>query len=124
VLKLRQWKQSGLSLNGLNKMVEAERKERFGKAAIWLMLATCFLSNLAMMIYSSTKNLGGAQGRYLFPSEIPIISLILGGLYLTGRHTGRPLILLFVVFNFVVYLAAVCLLYPIPGYGPHFLKTY
>ncbi|MBS1991154.1 MAG: hypothetical protein JSS83_11585 [Cyanobacteria bacterium SZAS LIN-3] len=101
-----------------------ERKARYGQASIWLVLAACFLSNLALMIYASTKNLGGAQGRYLFPSEIPIIALILGGLYLTGPKSRKPLILFMVAFNIIVYFASCWMLYNTAGYTPHWLKTY
>jgi 4-amino-4-deoxy-L-arabinose transferase-like glycosyltransferase len=122
VLKLTHHKESNFSLSSLNALTERERKDRFGKATIWLVLATCFLTNFSLMIYSSMKNLGGGQGRYLFPSEIPIIALIAGGLYLTGTKTRKPLILLLVAFNIVVYIAAFCML--CPEYGFHFLKTY
>jgi hypothetical protein len=113
---------NGLLIKGFEKPATPEQKEHLRKAFTWLMLATCFLSNISMMVYASTKNLGGAQGRYLFPSEIPILALILGGLYLTGSKVRKPLILLLVGFNVIVYIAAFCLLCPI--YGFRFLKTY
>jgi hypothetical protein len=109
-------------LNGFKSPANAEQKAHWKKIATWLVLATCFLSNISMMIYASTKNLGGAQGRYLFPSEIPIMALILGGLYLLGPRLRKPLILTLVAFNVIIYFAAFYMLCPI--YGFHFLKTY
>ena len=122
VTYLLKLKGAGFPLSGISRLTVIEQKERFENPAKWLVLATCFLSNLGMMIYASTKNLGGAQGRYLFPSEIPIIALILGGLYLTGLKSRKLLILLLVASNIVIYVAAVFMLCPI--YGFHFLKTY
>jgi len=101
-----------------------ERKARFGQAGIWIVLAACFLTNVSLMVYAQTKNLGGAQGRYLFPSEIPIIALILGGLYLTGEKARKPLILTLVAFNVIVYFYSCWMLSHVAGYCPHWLKTY
>jgi len=101
-----------------------QRHALFARAGVWLVLASCFITNISLMVYASTKNLGGAQGRYLFPSEIPIMALILGGLSLTGKKTGKWLVLLMVAFTIAVYLYSCWMLSHIPGYYPHWLKTY
>jgi 4-amino-4-deoxy-L-arabinose transferase-like glycosyltransferase len=120
VQRLRQPKSD---LPTISFMTDEEAGERKVKTAMWMVLATCFLGNLAAMIYAMTKNLGGGQGRYLFPSEIPIIALILGGLYLTGLKARRPLIVFFVIFNIIVYFVSFYVL--ATKYGFHqFLKTY
>jgi len=107
----------------LGRKETSERQKKFFQPALWLMLAICYLTNQAMMIFASTKNLGGAQGRYLFPSEIPILALLLGGLYLTGPKLGKPLILFAVAFNAIVYFESFRMLYAIDGFH-QFLKTY
>ena len=101
-----------------------QRQALLGKAGVWLVLAACFITNVALMVYASTKNLGGAQGRYLFPSEIPIMALLLGGLSLTGKKPGKCLVLLLVAFTIAMYFYSCWMLSHTPGYYPHLLKTY
>jgi hypothetical protein len=47
---------------------------------IWAVLSATLIANLLAMVYASSTNLGGGQGRYLFPSEIPIICIMVNGL--------------------------------------------
>lgn len=99
----------------------AQERQKFVMPAVWLTVAVCFLANLAAMIWASTVNLGGPQGRYLMTSEIPIAALIAGGLYRCHDKLRDRLIIAFVVFNAIVYLYSVCMLLPIYGFR---LKTY
>ncbi|MBU6450309.1 MAG: hypothetical protein KGS72_00915 [Cyanobacteria bacterium REEB67] len=116
-------KKTKADLPTMSFLTDEEGRARKVKTATWMVLSTCYLSNVAAMIYAMTKNLGGGQGRYLFPSEIPIIALMLGGFYLTGAKIGKPLIIFFVAFNVIVYLVSFQLL--AGKYGFHqFLKTY
>lgn len=92
------------------------------RAAIWSMLAVTLLANIMAMIYASTVNLGGGQGRYLFPSEIPIMCLLVQGINWAPDNCRKPLLLLLLVFNVLVSLGA--FIYLFPQYGFHFSKTY
>ncbi len=73
-------------------------------ATIWSCMLLTVLMNLAAMIWASTQNLGGPQGRYLFPSEIPVMALLLFGMSRFSDRSARVLVLSFIGFN-----AAVCL---------------
>lgn len=82
----------------------------------WCSLALCFVVNIALMIAASTKNLGGPQGRYLITSEIPIMALIIGGLYLFQQPVlnlfsrrlklGEVLIVVFLAYNSCVTIGS------------------
>ena len=100
------------------KHIDSAKKQ----AAIWAILTVTLLANIMAMIYASTVNLGGGQGRYLFPSEIPIMCLIVQGINWTPSSWRKPLLLLLLVFNVLVSLGAFIYLYP--QYGFHFSKTY
>ncbi len=121
-MQINRWGKNGAWRNIPARPTTKEQEIRFKTFSTWLVLATCFLSNIGMMIYASTKNLGGAQGRYLFPSEIPIMAIILGGLYLIGPKPRKILILSLVAYNILVYFVAFRQL--APAYGFHFFKTY
>jgi hypothetical protein len=83
----------------------------------WTCITLTVVLNLAAMIWASTKNLGGPQGRYLFPSEIPVMALLLFGVSRVCKRGSRVLVLSFLGFN-----AAVCLgswFYLFQMYGFH-----
>ncbi len=69
----------------------------------WLLLLSCFVFNFLTCMYGCYSGVAGPQGRYLFPSEIAIMAILIGGL--ASRHNRRSevLILALVVFNFVAY---------------------
>ncbi len=90
--------------------------------ALWLTMAVCLGTNILAMIYASTVNLGGGQGRYLFPSEIPIMSIIVAGLIALPQPWRKPLLLSLLVFNICVAIGATAYLYPL--YGFNFSRTY
>ncbi|MFX5522664.1 hypothetical protein ABTD78_25650, partial [Acinetobacter baumannii] len=58
-------------------------------AAIYAMFALSVIANLSAMIWSSSLNLGGAQGRYLFGCEVPIIALTISGLLCLKKFGGK-----------------------------------
>lgn len=91
------------------------------RAYTWAVLGATLVGNIMAMVYASTVNLGGGQGRYLFPSEIPIMSLLVAGLHLTGNWR-KPLLLSLVIFNALVSIG--CFIYLFPRYGFHFIRTY
>lgn len=66
---------------------------------IWFTLIACVITNAAASIWASTTNLGGPQGRYFFTSEIPILCLLIAGLYNVGAKTGKYLVITFVAFT-------------------------
>lgn len=71
--------------------------------AVWTVLVLCLLFNLAGMVYASTENLGGPQGRYLFVCEIPFAAILLGGLAKLGPKASR-----WAVVSLLVFCALVC----------------
>jgi hypothetical protein len=71
-------------------------------AIIWTGMFAAVVLNLIAIIWASMKNLGGAQGRYLFPSEIPVIALLLLGMSRFSERRARVLVLSFIAFNCVV----------------------
>jgi 4-amino-4-deoxy-L-arabinose transferase-like glycosyltransferase len=81
-----------MSRNWINAV---DRKERL----IWGMFALTCAINLSAMIWASTGNLGGPQGRYFFPSEIPFMSILLAGLYALGPRSGPKLVIALLGYN-------------------------
>ncbi len=102
--------------------VVVSSRQKYVMPAVWLTITACFVANLLAMVWASTVNLGGPQGRYLMTSEIPIAALIVGGIYGCGGEKLRNrLVVAFLVFNAIVYFYCVCMLFPIYGFR---LKTY
>jgi len=83
----------------------------------WSCMVLAVVTNLAAMIWASTSNLGGPQGRYLFTSEIPVLALMLVGLYHLGGKHGAKLVAAFVLFNLATCMGAWLMLLRL--YGPH-----
>lgn len=94
------------------------------KPAYWFTLSACLLINFLAMLYASTANLGVAQGRYLFPSEIPCMAILLGGLYLMPEPWNKKLMVSLVTFNALTCGYAFFKLLFLPEYTFNFLKTY
>ena len=99
----------------------AQEQGDLAKLYTWAVFAALILVNLSAMVYASTVNLGGPQGRYLFPSEIAIIAFLVAGLSRAGKFK-TPLLSILLVFNMAVAIGA--FLYLQPLYGWHFTKTY
>jgi hypothetical protein len=83
----------------------------------WTCLTFTLLINIASVIFASVYNLGGPQGRYLFTSEIPIISLIVLGLSMVTAKFGRKLVVAFVVWNLIVCLGSLAYLFSLYGFN-------
>lgn len=90
-------------------------RELMRSRLLWICLASVPAFNLAAMIWASTGNLGGPQGRYLFCSELPIVALLLAGLDRLGGRFGDRLVLTFVLFNAAVCLGAWIMLIRLHG---------
>jgi hypothetical protein len=69
-------------------------------------------------------NFGLAQGRYLFPNEIPIMAMLLGGLYLLPTGLRNKAAAIFVAFNTGACIYQFFKLYSLPGYVFNFVRTY
>lgn len=82
---------------------------------IWTALFLVYAINISSMIWASTKNLGGPQGRYLITSEIPVMALIIGGLSLLGSKYGKALIIFFLAFNLLVTAGSFIYLFNLYG---------
>lgn len=86
------------------------------KLVIWCCMLLTVLLNLAAMIWASTKNLGGPQGRYLFPSEIPVMALLLLGMSRFSERWTRWLVFSFIGFNAIVCVGAWFWLFSMYGF--------
>ena len=84
-------------------------RQKLATPAIWLTFALCCFINIAAMVVGASMNLGGAQGRYLLPSEVALIALIVGGLSRLGKF-GKCAVISLVVFNAAVCIGAFCML--------------
>lgn len=85
----------------------------------WSALTLAVVLNLAAMVWASTTNLGGPQGRYLFTSELPVLALIIAGLNNCGKRVGVPLVMSFLIFNALVCIGAWFWLYGLYGFHGH-----
>lgn len=90
------------------------RKQARINLTMWVCLSLVAVINLASMIWASTQNLGGPQGRYLFNSEIPVLALMLAGLHKIPR-AGDKVVISFVGFNLVVAVAVFVWLFLLYG---------
>lgn len=93
--------------------------ERWQMRVMWASLALSVLINISAMLWASTTNLGGPQGRYLFTSEIPVLALLLGGMNQLSVRFGKKIVVAFVVFNMTVCFGAWLMLYCSYGFHGH-----
>jgi 4-amino-4-deoxy-L-arabinose transferase-like glycosyltransferase len=93
-----------------------ERRTALVLPAIWLTLAACCFTNFAALTIGASMNLGGAQGRYLFPSEAALVALLIAGLARLGKF-GIFAVAALVIFNAFVCVYAFVMLMHTPGYG-------
>lgn len=73
---------------------------------VWVMLLMFPACNLLANVIATSMNVTGPHGRYLFPSEIPILACIIAGLGAIGRRAGSSLIVALVALNAVVVIGA------------------
>jgi hypothetical protein len=89
------------------------------EALIWgLFLLTCII-NISAMVFASTGNLGGPQGRYFFPSEIPFMAMLLAGLNALGPKAGPRAVTSVLVYNAVVCFYSWFKLLTMYGFHPN-----
>jgi len=81
----------------------------------WFLFATCIILNLFMCVYCCCAQVSGPQGRYLFPSEIPIMSLLIAGLHCAEKKWSNKIILSLLIFNFAAYCYSTYFLYQLYG---------
>jgi hypothetical protein len=108
----------GSSLKDATEGDEAQRNSRIQTVA-WSALGLSVVLNLASMIWASTTNLGGPQGRYLFTSELPVLALMIGGISLLSKKYGTRLVLSFLLFNAFVCVCVWVWLCNIYGFHGH-----
>lgn len=94
-------------------------RENLVGLSVWTMLALCCLFNLAGMIYASTENLGGPQGRYMLISEIPVMALIVSGLSRGGERFGRCAVIALLVLTGATCVGAWLMLLKLYGWHLH-----
>jgi 4-amino-4-deoxy-L-arabinose transferase-like glycosyltransferase len=114
-----------ISLKVRMKSIEDVSKEDLDKlkyVAIYSVFVIALLANLGAMIWSTSLNLGGAQGRYLFGCEVPIIALTVSGLMALSKRHGEKIVLSFLAFDFIVYVWSTVWLFHL--YGKFLTKTY
>jgi 4-amino-4-deoxy-L-arabinose transferase-like glycosyltransferase len=88
---------------------------RLKHQAAWLSLWVCVAFSCAGLLYAAVQNLGGPQGRYLFPSEIAFMAIILSGLYEVNQKWGTRLVFAFIGLNGVTLIYSMILLYSMFG---------
>jgi len=81
------------------------------RTATWLLFAICIISNLFMCAYCCCSQVSGPQGRYMFPSEIAIMSVLTAGLHSANKQWANKAILAILVFNFAAYCYSTYFLY-------------
>jgi 4-amino-4-deoxy-L-arabinose transferase-like glycosyltransferase len=77
----------------------------------WLVLIVCFAINLAVCVYGTYSGVAGPQGRYLFPSEIPIMAMLIAGLGACQNNWSRGFLIVLVAFNVLAYCYSSFFLY-------------
>jgi hypothetical protein len=75
-------------------LTDIEKKK---ETAIWRFLTICALLNFLAVFYVTASGLSGPHGRYLFPTELPLLALILRGFSGFGEKRQRFLALLLVL---------------------------
>lgn len=85
------------SINKMRQFVDNNRSE----VVVWTFLIVCAVSSFVGLIAASVSinATGSPQGRYLFPSELAHMALLIGGLSSLGHRTGPLAAWTFVGFN-------------------------
>ena len=81
-----------------------------------VLFAFCLLINIAACVYCCYAKISGPQGRYLFPSEIPIMAMLVWGLSLPSKKWNAVPTIALVLFNFFAYTYSTFYLYQIYGH--------
>ncbi len=91
-------------LGGWKRQLSALKPSENQDLVIWFSFGLAVFSSIVLTVCGAANGVSGPQGRYLFPSEVPFLSLLLAGLFSLSQRWGKRVIALFVGFN-----AAVCL---------------
>lgn len=97
------------------KRPESEEEQVVKDQAAWLSLMLSVVLSWAGLLYAAVNNLGGPQGRYLFPSEISFMAIILFGLSGICSKCGKWLVDAFVALNAITLIYSMCMLYSMFG---------
>lgn len=100
------------------KRADADDESSMKDQAAWLTLALSVMLSCAGLLYAAVNNLGGPQGRYLFPSEISFMAIILLGLWslnLLSQKVGKWLVFAFISLNGITLLYSMYMLYGMFG---------
>jgi hypothetical protein len=90
-------------------LAEIEQKR---ETAIWRFLTICAALNFLAVFYVTASGLSGPHGRYLFPTELPLLALILRGFSGLGEKREKFCALL---------LLATCVLASCTGFSANYL---
>lgn len=85
------------------------------KQAIWLSLLFSVVLSWAGLFYAAAQNLGGPQGRYLFPSEISFMSIVIAGLYGVHAKAGKWLVFTYLALNGLALFYSMFMLFSMFG---------
>ena len=96
-----------------------QSKENCVNLAAWSAIIMAVVLNLISMIWASTTNLGGPQGRYMFTSELPVVTLLVFGLNQLGKKYGGQLVISFLIFNAITCIGCWVWLYRLYGFHAH-----
>ncbi len=106
------------TFSGIKTCLADGRRLLTAQSIAWICLLLIVLINIASIVWASMVNLGGPQGRYLFTSEIPIISLIILGLNSICRKYGHKFVIAFVFWNAMVCIGSFIYLFSLYGFNP------
>jgi len=96
--------------NSASSQANSKRKKFF----VWIMITAFPLCNLLANLAATIVNVTGPHGRYLFPSEVCILALIIAGL--SRLQIGKPLVVSLIALNLIVTVVVwICWYMP----GPH-----
>ena len=98
------------------RQVEEGRTDDLKVLVAWLSLWLSTALSCAGLLYAAVQNLGGPQGRYLFPSEVAFMSVILIGLASLSGKWGKWLVFAFVGLNGVTLIFSMIMLYSMFGF--------
>ena len=99
-------------LSSKNSSPDSTEIEQKKETAIWRFLIMCAAINFLAVFYVTASGLSGPHGRYLFPSELPLLALILRGFSGLGEQRQKYCALL---------LLATCLLASCTGFSTYYL---
>lgn len=83
---------------------------------VWFTLILAVVFNFASLVAASCLNVGGPQGRYLLPSELAIVALMLAGLDRLPERISRAAVVSLTLFNAAASVSSLIVLYRLFGF--------